>query len=213
MSFERAMAIKNILRWTFLLVMASNAILVVGQSTAPGPAPGAMINVGSHKLHINCVGPIDAKPTVVFESGAGAFSQDWLAVQRLLSRGLRTCAYDRAGLGWSDPGPAPRTLKQEVFELHALLEAAKISAPLVLVGQSLGALNVRLYTMEFGKEVAGIVLVDPTDESSMLFSLRANHWIKLREPDCSFCPSYRASKHRIQARGRLFGRRSPASLP
>ena len=77
--------------------------------------------------------------------------------------------------------PAPRTLKQEVFELHTLLKVAKISSPLVLVGQSIGALNVRLYTMKYGDKVAGIVLVDPTDESSMLFNLRANRWMKLRD--------------------------------
>lgn len=176
------MAITSMLRTTFLVVVLSNTILGFGQSAAPpGPAPGAMINVGSHRLHINCIGPSEAKPTVIFESGAGAFSQDWFAIQRLLARRTRTCAYDRAALGWSDPGPAPRTLKQEVFELHVLLEAAKISPPLVLVGQSLGALNVRLYTMEYGKEVAGIVLVDPADESSMLFNLRASRWIKLRD--------------------------------
>ena len=140
-----------------------------------------MIDVGGHKLQIYCTGPRDAKPVVIFEAGGGAFSKDWTVVQSLLGRQVRTCAYDRAGLGWSDPGPAPRTLKQEVFELHALLKAANISGPLVLVGQSIGALNVRLYTMEYGNDVAGICLVDPADESSVLFSVRAGRWMKLRD--------------------------------
>ena len=154
--------------------------MALGQTNL-GPAPGTMIDVGGHKLQIHCTGPRDAKPVVIFAAGGGAFSKDWTLVQSLLARQVRTCAYDRAGLGWSDPGPAPRTLKQEVFELHALLKAANISGPLVLVGQSIGALNVRLYTMEYGNDVAGICLVDPADESSMLFSVRAGRWMKLRD--------------------------------
>lgn len=150
-------------------------------NAAKGPAPGKLIDIGGHKLHINCVGPNDAKPPVIFEAGGGAFSKDWTAVQSILASSVRTCAYDRAGLGWSDPGPAPRTLRQEVFELHALLEATNISRPFVLVGQSIGALDVRLYTQEYGSDVAGVVLVDPADESSMLYSLNANRWMKLRE--------------------------------
>ena len=145
-----------------------------------GPPPGALVDIGGHKLHIYCVGPVKAGPTVIFESGGGAFSKDWTVVQDLSSR-VRTCAYDRAGLGWSEAGPAPRTMRQEVFELHALLAVAKISSPYVLVGQSMGGLNVRLYTEEYGREVVGVVLVDPADESSMLFSLNANRWMKLRE--------------------------------
>ena len=165
-----------------LTVILGVAALVLAQSTSPlGSAPGRFIDVGGHKLHINCVGPADAKPIVVFESGGGAFSKDWVAVQTLVAKRVRTCAYDRAGLGWSEPGPAPRTLMQEVFELHTLLQSAGISGPFVLVAQSMGALNVRLFTMQHGNEVAGVVLVDPADESSVLFNLRANRWMKLRD--------------------------------
>lgn len=146
-----------------LAAILGTVILASGQSKL-GAAPGTMIEVGGHTLHINCSGPHEAKPVVIFEAGGGAFSKDWTLVQSLLARQVGSCAYDRAGLGWSGPGPAPRTLKQEVFELHTLLKVAQISGPLVLVGQSIGALNVRLYTMEYGNEVAGIVLVDPADE-------------------------------------------------
>jgi len=170
----------NLLRSLFLGL----SIVTSGfaQSTAQlGPPPGKMIDVGDHKLHIHCSGPSEMKPTVVFEAGGGAFSKDWSAVQSLLAKQLKTCAYDRAGLGWSDPGPTPRTLKQEVFELHNLLHSAQISGPIVLVGQSLGALNVRLYTSEYGDEVGGVVLVDPADENSMLFNMNAKRWMKLRD--------------------------------
>jgi pimeloyl-ACP methyl ester carboxylesterase len=147
----------------------------------PGPAPGKFIEIGGHKLHFRCTGPVDARPTVVFEAGGGGFSKDWTSVQEILAARFRTCAYDRAGLGWSEPGPAPRTLRQEVFELHTARDLAGISTPMILVGQSIGALNVRLYTEQYGSEVGGIVLVDPTDESSTLFSLRENRWIRLRD--------------------------------
>ena len=146
-----------------------------------GPAPGRLVDIGGHKLHIYCVGPANTRSTVVFEAGGGGFSKDWAGVQSLLSSRVRTCAYDRAASGWSEPGPVPRTMRQEVFELHALLESAKVPSPFVLVGQSIGGLLVRLYTEQYGSEVAGLVLVDPTDESSMVFNLRANRWISLRE--------------------------------
>jgi len=153
-----------------------------GQPKAPlGPAPGRLVDIGGHKLHIYCVGPANTRPTVIFEAGGGGLSKDWAAVQSLLSSRVRTCAYDRAASGWSEPGPVPRTMRQEVFELHALLESAKVPSPFVLVGQSIGGLLVRLYTEQYGSEVAGLVLVDPTDESSMVFNLRANRWISLRE--------------------------------
>jgi pimeloyl-ACP methyl ester carboxylesterase len=72
-------------------------------------------------------------------------------------------------------------MHQEVFELHALLEAAKVPGPFVLVGQSIGGLLVRLYTEQYGSNVVGMVLVDPTDESSMLGSVRYGGWVRLRE--------------------------------
>ena len=152
------------------------------QSKAPpGPAPGTLVEIGGHKLHFHCAGPADARPAVIFESGGGGFSQDWTAVQKILGERTRSCGYDRAGLGWSEPGPAPRTMRQEAFELHAAREAIGIPTPLILVGQSIGALNVRLYTEQYGSEVAGIVLVDPTDESSTLFNLKEKRWVPLRE--------------------------------
>jgi len=72
-------------------------------------------------------------------------------------------------------------MRQEAFELHALLEAAKVPGPFVLVGQSIGGLLVRLYTELYGNNVVGVVLVDPTHESSMLGSVRYGGWVRLRE--------------------------------
>ena len=173
-----------------VLVLVVNLLVVVlvgwperlmAQTPPSSPPPGVLVDIGGHKLHIHCVGPTNAALTVVFESGGGGSSKDWSRVRDLLPSQVRTCAYDRAGSGWSEAGPAPRTMRQEVFELHALLEAAKIPGPFVLVGQSIGGLLVRLYTEKYGSNVVGIVLVDPTHESSVLGSVRYGGWVRLRE--------------------------------
>lgn len=165
-----------------LVVLAGcSAEPMAAQAPPSGPPPGVLIAVGGHKLHLRCVGPTGAGPIVILEAGGGGYSTGWSAVQDLLSPRVRTCAYDRAGWGWSEPGPAPRTLRQEVFELHALLEAAKVSGPFVLVGQSVGGLLVRLYTEAHGGDVIGLVLVDSTHESTRLFNPRERRWTRIRE--------------------------------
>lgn len=163
-----------------MLLRVSWAERTMAQTPA-GPAPGVLVDIGGHKLHLRCVGPAGGRPTVILEAGGGGFSNSWSLVQALLSSRVRTCAYDRAGLGWSEPGPAPRTMRQEVFELHALIEAAKVPGPFVLVGQSIGGLLVRLYAERYGSDVVGIVLVDPTHESDVLGSVRYGGWVRLRE--------------------------------
>lgn len=164
-----------------LIVLGSWTERPMAQTHPSGPPPGVLVDIGGHKLHLRCVGPAGERPTVVLEAGGGGSSSSWAAVQDLLSARERTCAYDRAGLGWSEPGPAPRTMRQEVFELHALLEAAKVPGPFVLVGQSIGGLLARLYTERYGSDVVGMVLVDPTHENDMLYSLREGRWVHLRE--------------------------------
>jgi pimeloyl-ACP methyl ester carboxylesterase len=141
---------------------------------------GKIIDIGGHKMHFVCQGPSNSPITVVFESGGGGSAKDWADVQRVLPN-IRTCAYDRAGSGGSEAGPLPRTMRQEVFELNKLLKAAKIKGPYVLVGQSLGGLLVRLYSQYYGDNVVGVVLVDPTNESAMLGSMRYGGWTRLRE--------------------------------
>lgn len=151
------------------------------QAHPPDPADGQLIKIGNHKLFISIKGKQDAKFTVVFESGAGGSSQDWAKVISLLPPEVRTVAYDRAGMGKSEKGPLPQTLAQNVFELHALLKAANIQGSIILVGQSIGGLIARLYTAQYGKDVAGLVLVDPTHESSVLGSMKYGGWVRLRE--------------------------------
>jgi pimeloyl-ACP methyl ester carboxylesterase len=124
------------------------------------------VDIGGYRLHLNCTGKDG--PTVVLIAGAGDFSFDWELVQPGVGRFARVCSYDRAGLAWSEPGPLPRTMLQDASELHALLRAAGVRAPYVLVGHSIGGLIARVYAEQYPKEVAGMVLVDPTHEDTTL---------------------------------------------
>jgi len=171
---------------TRLIALMTSVVLcsfgpLVAQSRPSGPAPGRLVDVGGYRLHLLCSGPVSrSAPTVVLEAGAGGISTAWSVVQQALP-GMRSCAYDRAGWGWSDSGPGPRTITQEVFELHSLLEAAHVSGPYVLVGHSYGALLVRRYAALHGEEVVGMVLVDPTHGDSRLFHVSQHAWLRVRE--------------------------------
>lgn len=126
------------------------------------PPPGRWIEVNGHKLHLYCTGT--GSPTVILESPANGSSIDWGYVQPEVERFTRVCSYDRAGFGWSELGPAPRTTQHEAEELHALLDAAGESGPYLLVGASYGGHIVRLFAHSYPQEVSGLVLVDPRPE-------------------------------------------------
>ncbi len=100
----------------------------------------------------------------VLDAGLGDMSLDWNLVQTDMGQTTQVCAYDRAGMGWSDPGPQPRTPSQIARELHTLLTNAGIPGPYVLVGHSVGGKNVRMFALQHPDEVAGMVLVDARSE-------------------------------------------------
>jgi pimeloyl-ACP methyl ester carboxylesterase len=139
------------------------------------------VAIGNHRLFISDTGDQHAKLVVVFESGGGGKSQDWAKVKAMLPAGVRTIAYDRAGLGKSEKGPLPQTLAQNVLELHELLKAVNPKARIILVGQSIGGMIARLYAQKYGREVAGLVLVDPAHESGFYGSMKYGGWVRLRE--------------------------------
>src|ERR671911_2864907 len=126
------------------------------------PPPGEMVDVGDYSLHINCVG--QGSPTVLLDAGSGGFSAQWVRVQRQVSGTTRVCAYDRAGMGWSEMGPDPRDARQISSELHTLLSEDGIEGPYVLVGHSFGGMYMQTYAARYPDEVAGVALVDSSTD-------------------------------------------------
>ncbi|HVN21661.1 MAG TPA: alpha/beta hydrolase [Dongiaceae bacterium] len=119
---------------------------------------GKLIDVGGLKMHIDCTG--DGTPTVVLDSGLGDSYLSWRHVQPEIAKFTRVCSYDRAGLGYSEPSAEPRTSRVIAEQLHALLQAASVSPPYVIVGHSMGGYDVRVFTSLYRNEVVGMVLVD-----------------------------------------------------
>lgn len=117
-----------------------------------------MIDVGGHRLHINTAG---TGPAIVFDAALGGSSISWTSVQPHVAAFARTIVYDRAGFGWSDAGPLPRTAGRIAGELRVLLERSGEAPPYVLVGHSYGGLVVRIFAARYPHLTAGLVLVDP----------------------------------------------------
>jgi pimeloyl-ACP methyl ester carboxylesterase len=126
--------------------------------------PGQLADVGGYKLHLYTLG--QGKPTVILDHSLGGIEGYFLIEE--IAKLTRVCIYDRAGYGWSDSSFKPRTSAQIVQELDQLLTTAEIKPPYILVGNSFGSYNVRLYADQFPEKVAGIVLTDGLHESGML---------------------------------------------
>jgi pimeloyl-ACP methyl ester carboxylesterase len=124
---------------------------------------GHLIDVDGHRIQLECRGV--GSPTVVMDSGLNMTMETWGRVPADVSGFTRVCTYNRAGLGYSDSGPKPRTSKTIVNELDTLLVKAGVTGPYVLVGHSVGGLNVRLYASEHPDKVVGMVLIDASDEN------------------------------------------------
>ena len=134
------------------------------------PPPGELVDVGGHRLHINCTGTGSA--TVVIEAGLGDWSTSWGAdVQPEVAKTTRVCTYDRVGLGWSEGAALPSDAAQFAKELHTLLQNANVPGPYVMVGHSLGGLIVRVFAHDYTSEVAGVVLVDSMNPKQVTESL------------------------------------------
>lgn len=123
---------------------------------------GRSFDVGGRSMNLYCSG--QGSPSVIFESNGSMPGYGWARIQPEVAGFTRACWYDRAGLGWSDPGPFPNHSDSVAHDLHALLRAAGVEPPYVLVGHALGAFHVRVYRSFFTKEVTGMVLVDPMNE-------------------------------------------------
>lgn len=160
------------LKWLFLgllsliiLALGGGRIYqVVGESRDMGryPAPGQLVVVDDHLMHIHCTG--QGSPTVVFELGVGSASATWSDVQEQVSRFTRACAYDRPGLGYSEPTGKPLRARNVAERLRKLLQAASIEDDLVLVGWSAGGVYVREFHRHYPDRVSAMIFVDSSHE-------------------------------------------------
>jgi pimeloyl-ACP methyl ester carboxylesterase len=149
----------------FLLLAALFATVAHGQqgaSSAPADMvyaqPGQLVDAGGFRLNLYCMG--SGSPTVVFDSGWGDWAPVWSKVQPEVAKWTRACSFDRAGYGFSDPGPVPQTSVRIAGELHTALHHAGIAGPYILVGSAFGGDNIRVFADLHMSEVAGLALVD-----------------------------------------------------
>lgn len=145
------------------IVLAAGVLLCLSCGL---PSSGQLISVGSHRLEIRQQG--EGLPVVVMETGIGDPLDRLIPLQERIAEGTRVVTYNRAGYGRSEPGPLPRDSGREADELRALLRGAALPPPYVLVGHSLGALNLQVFAHRYPDEVAGIVLLDPPPLSFLL---------------------------------------------
>ena len=129
------------------------------------PQVGRSVNIGGRSLNLFCSG--QGSPSVIFESDAMNPGYSWTYIQQQAAAFTRACWYDRAGYGWSEPAPAPRTSHASARDLHALLHAAGVPPPYILVGAGFGGFNVRVFASLYGNEVAGVVLSDAAPEDEL----------------------------------------------
>jgi pimeloyl-ACP methyl ester carboxylesterase len=127
--------------------------------------PGRLVSVGDHQLHLLSKGT--GSPMVVIETGAGGGSRFWWAVQDKIAEFTSVCTYDRSGFAWSEPAPSSQTIEDRAHALHRLLGNAGICGPYLLVAHSYGGLIVRSFARNYPEQVAGLVLVDTPDESTI----------------------------------------------
>lgn len=134
--------------------------LLSGCGSLSGEPVDKLVDIGTHQLHIYCIGA--GSPTIVVDVGAGESYTSWQPVQEQLAEDTRVCAYDRAGYGQSEPGPMPRDGQRAAAELHLLLQNSGEDGPFLLVGHSLGGLNMQVFAASYPEHVVGVVLLDPS---------------------------------------------------
>ncbi len=147
-----------------LLIVAGLSLVFCG-GEKPSPSE-QLVSVGAHRLQMRLEG--EGAPVVVIDAGLTDGIDKLKPLQDRLAKAVLVCTYDRAGYGRSEPGPLPRDCGREADELKALLDAASIPGPYVIVGHSLGGLNAQVFAAKYPEDVAGIVLLDPPPISFLL---------------------------------------------
>lgn len=185
------------------------------KAAAAKPAPDTSLDIyaepaqrvdigGGRYLNLRCSG--QGEPTVLLESGFGSDSLAWAKSQPQIALRNRVCSYDRAGLGFSDAGPLPRDLQADVSDLYALIDAADLETPLILVGHSYGSQIVRRFDERYPKQVAALVLVDPPEQNVGEFSP------SYAKAEADIAPKM-LGLYRVCEQGAKDGRLSGAKLP
>jgi pimeloyl-ACP methyl ester carboxylesterase len=165
--------------YLLLLTLTVSTLTYANNNFDPFRPNGRFINLGMHVMYIDCMG--DKSPTVLIDAGLGDASANWLKIAKVLSSDVRVCLYDRAGYGWSDPGPGERTTAQIVHELNMLLEKAEIPEPYVMVGHSFGGFTARYFAATYPKKTSGAVLID-SSHPDQIYRLSALDQYKKKRP-------------------------------
>jgi pimeloyl-ACP methyl ester carboxylesterase len=151
--------------WLVACAVAFTAAALAPSSAASGDLmythPGRLIDIGGRNINMYCMG--SGTPAVVFDAGFEDWSPAWATIQPAVAAWTQACSYDRAGSGFSDPGPLPRSSLNIAQDLYAALQKANIKGPYVLVGHSFGSFNTRMFADQHMSDVAGLVLVDASD--------------------------------------------------
>jgi len=216
------MATKHLLRWTGRIFLGIAVLLCVTlaagwlhekvsevQDARRYKAPGAMIGLGGYKLHLFCEGT--GSPTVIIQVGSGEPALVFRPVQDKVAELTRVCAYDPAGIGWSDPFPkAAETFEERATQLATLLKNAHVAGPYVLAAHSYGGLVVRLFARDHPSEVSGAVLVD-TAEEGMVFGTGWYSLFTATVPDRKreeWMARFGVVRYRLSKRQGMFGYRA-----
>jgi len=181
-------------------------------AAAPGDEiytrPGQLLDAGDGaKLNVTCLGT--GSPTVVFDSGWSDWAPAWAVVQPRIAAFTRACSYDRAGSGFSEPGPLPRTTERIATELHTALKNGGIAGPYVLVGSAFGGDHVRAFADLFPKDVAGLVMVDGDASDIDTPENRKSD----DDGNISYVPKFRQCRDAIAAGNITYGLPPPPGRP
>lgn len=159
------MKIKKILKYFgIIIVILIGGVIIAGQiahyNLSAIDPQGKIYIVNGTKMHLYCIGPDNDYPTIIIINGAGTVSPTYYPLQKRLSETVRTCSYDHAGIGWSEPNGVPADAKNMSNELFQILQAAKIDGPIFLAGHSLGGIVSLIYSAEHEDQVVGIAFID-----------------------------------------------------
>jgi pimeloyl-ACP methyl ester carboxylesterase len=159
----------------FAALASAVSMAVAGERLPPQRIPDSYAQpsklvalADGRQLNLRCSG--NGPHTVMLEAGSHADSTTWFRLQPLLATSSRVCSYDRAGYGFSSPGPMPRDIDADVSDLHDLVHRAGLKTPLVLVGHSLGSNIARRYARQYPADIGGLVLIDPPAQDVAAFA-------------------------------------------